>query len=76
MLDRFSEWILSTVNSVPILLGAGQQQAEAMRAVAAVLLIILIVYFVVMFPFRAMLSKIARRVHNPHDRSIDRQASG
>jgi len=41
MLDNFADWVLGTVNSVPILFGAAPAQAAAIRAVAAVMLLIL-----------------------------------
>ncbi len=57
MFDRIVEWILSVLNSVPILFGADVQNAELVRAMAALLLIVLVIYVIARLSRSAMTRK-------------------
>ena len=61
MLDRAVEWLLDTLNRVPILFGTDPHNAELVRAVAAILLIVLIVYIIAMRPFRSIFAYFSNR---------------
>ena len=66
MLDRIAEWLLAIPNSIPILLGAGPDNAVLVRAMVALLLIVLFVYIMAMRPFGSVIGRLFGR--NPKDR--------
>ena len=61
MFDRFVEWLLEKLDSIPILLGAEPHNAHLVRAVAALFLITLFVYIMAMRPFRGVIGRLLGR---------------
>lgn len=62
MLDQFAEWVLSVLNSVPVLFGSDTPHFLLIRAMFALLLIVIVVYVIAMAPFRSVIAGIAARV--------------
>ena len=58
MLDRITDWLLATLDSVPIMLGATPHNAHLVRAVAALFMIALFVYLMAMRPFRGLIGRL------------------
>ena len=61
MLDRMAEWILSAVNSVPIMFGTDVHNAELIRTMVGLLLIVLVIYVVAMRPIRTLITRYKTR---------------
>jgi hypothetical protein len=61
MFERFIEWLLEKLDSIPILLGAEPHNAHLVRAVAALFLIMLFVYIMAMRPFRGVVGRLLGR---------------
>ena len=61
MLDRFADWFLDVLNSIPILLGADPHNAQLVRALASLFLIVFFIYIVAMRPFAGIIGRLFRR---------------
>jgi hypothetical protein len=72
VLDRIAEWVLSVLNSVPVLFGSDTPHFLLIRAMFALLLIVIVVYVIAMVPFRSLFAGIAARVRK---RISERQKS-
>jgi hypothetical protein len=57
MLHFFTEWILDTLDRVPILFGADPHNAALVRALFVLILISLVVYLIAMRPFRSFINQ-------------------
>jgi hypothetical protein len=64
MLDRITEWVLDTLDKIPILLGADPHNAALVRAVFALLLIAVFIYLMAMRPFRSVIGRLLGRHRN------------
>jgi uncharacterized membrane protein len=65
-LDRVTEWLLDTLDKIPVLLGADLHNAGLVRALFALLLLALFVYIMAMRPFRFSIGRLFGR--RPKDR--------
>lgn len=66
MLDRIVDWLLDTLDRIPILLGADPHNAKLIRALFVLILISLFVYIMAMRPFGRVIDRLLGR--HPKDR--------